>query len=252
MIAHELLAARLGPGAPRGGEDPEDPATVYAMQLAIRMEKTALPGRTDALEAAAAASLAVCLDPRADVPGAWRRALEEWYGHRIRKVVRRARGNRWHAVQGLPGVTVTVGTASVRAFIPGRVAEVYPEIARLQIAGTDLPPDLPDSPDNPACGQQPDAALRTHPALVAVDSSLGMTAGKAAAQVGHATMLLAANCPPERCARWRASGWRTAVRELPPHAVADLATHPGAVEVRDAGFTEVAPHSRTAVAILGS
>ena len=158
--------------------------------------------------------------------------MDAWYSHRIRKVARRARNKPWDDVQALPGVTV----GSVRAFVPSAVRDVPHEIAKLQIKSTDLEPgeELPLD----------DAAP-----LIAVDASLEMSAGKAAAQVGHASMLLAAARDTAWVWRWAEAGFPLNVREVDSAEFKRLCSHQGAVPVRDAGFTEVAPGSTTVVAI---
>jgi peptidyl-tRNA hydrolase len=85
-----------------------------------------------------------------------------------------------------------------------------------------------------------------------------MTAGKAMAQVGHATMLLAAFLDLPALTRWAEAGLPVAVRradELFWGALADPTQSPATlwdtsrlVAVRDAGFTEVAPGTITVVA----
>jgi hypothetical protein len=70
----------------------------------------------------------------------------------------------------------------------------------------------------------------------------GMSAGKAMAQVGHAALML-----PEDPA-WRAAGYPCAFGEAGSAAWAAARERPGAVVVRDAGFTEVAPGTETVVA----
>ena len=222
----------------RGGEDPDDPQTVQAMQIALHVPKAEPPQRTDLLAAAAQAVVAVCLDPRAGKDGAWHDALGQWYGHRIRKIARRARGAGWENVQALPGCTATVGTASARAFIPSAVADVPHLISKLQIRGTDLPFDEPE-------------VLEASLPLIAVDASLEMSAGKAAAQAGHGSMLLAAAMTPESAAAWAADGFPLQVREVSHEKFAQLASDPAAVAVQDSGFTEVAPGSVTVVALPG-
>jgi len=125
-----------------------------------------------------------------------------------------------------------------RAFIPSAVGEVPHAISKLQIRGTDL--QLED--DVPG-----DAEIPT----IAVDASLDMTAGKAAAQAGHGSMLLAAAMSGEAAAAWAADGFPLQVREVPRELFLKLAADPGAVAVQDSGFTEVAPGSITVVALPG-
>jgi hypothetical protein len=208
---------------------PEPDGVVRAMTMVLRLERPPA-ARTAVLEAAAAAALALCLDPRAQPGGEWAEPVRAWVENRIRKIARRARTAHWAAVQELPGVTCSVGGAEVRALVPGPVDDVPRTVSRLQIGGTDLDPDEPGPPP-------PDAPV------IWVNAGLGMTVGKAAAQVGHASMLHAA-----------ARG----LTEVPPFAVRDaagarwdalceLAVRGGAVAVRDAGFTEVAPGSMTCV-----
>ncbi|MGI1861894.1 aminoacyl-tRNA hydrolase, partial [Corynebacterium striatum] len=82
-----------------------------------------------------------------------------------------------------------------------------------------------------------------------VDSSLEMSAGKAAAQVGHGSMLLAAKMSFEEVKRWAARDFVLSVREIDSEGFLRACAAPGAVVVRDAGFTEVAPDSATVCAL---
>ncbi|SFB14709.1 Peptidyl-tRNA hydrolase [Amycolatopsis marina] len=222
----------------------EDPGQVRAMPVVLRIERAEPPGRTPLLEAAAAAALAVCLDPRAAQDGEWHEAVAAWIDGRIRKVARRARGAHWQAVQELPGVTVTVEGAQVRALLPGLVAETPKEVARLQISGSELPADEPGPPPEDV-------------PLLLLNPAVTMTVGKAAAQVGHATMILAALLDPEQRSGWEEQGYRCAVRTATPAEWRNL--HPGddpghawrerrVIAVRDAGFTEVDPGTVTVLA----
>ena len=138
----------------------------------------------------------------------------------------------------------------MRALVPGPVAELPREVSRLQVAGTDLEPDEPGPP------------VPGRPVLW-LNPSVPMTVGKAAAQVGHATMiaaaLLGADHQDATLAAWAADDYRVAVRT--PSRPTWRGLHPGddplaawrrrgVVAVRDAGYTEVAPGTITVLAQL--
>lgn len=232
--AHTLLAARVS-DSPHS-EDPSDPGTVQAMQIALHIPKVDPPRRTDVLDAAARSVVKLCLDERVATDPEFRAALEQWYDHLIRKVARRARNTAWERIQELPGVTVTDDSAQVRAFLPSAVSETPVEIKKLQISGTELPLD------------EPKPISDDHP-IIYIDASLKMTLGKAAAQVGHASMLLAAHQPLDWVQQWAEADFLLHVREVEPEEFATRVATSGAVPVRDAGFTEVAPNSVTVVAV---
>jgi peptidyl-tRNA hydrolase len=221
---------------------------VRAMPVILRVERAEPPARTALLEAAAAAAVAVCLDERAEPGGEWHDDVAAWIDNQIRKVARRARGAHWTATEALPGVTVTVDGAQVRALVPGRVVDAPKDVTRLQISGSELPADEP--------GPVPDGVP-----ILWLNPRVTMTAGKAAAQVGHASMLLAAalraDGHEDYFADWK--DFRCAVRT--PSLRDWAARHPGddplgawrrrrVVAVRDAGFTEVDPGTVTVVAQL--
>lgn len=221
-----------------GAEDPADSTDVLAMPLVLHIPKADPPLRFELLEAAATATVMLCLDPRVGVGASWHEAFTDWTSARIRKVARRARGAQWAASQDVPGVTVDIGGASARAFVPGRVGDLDPRIKRLQIGGTDVPAE-----DEPSPSEGP---------VLWVDASLSMTVGKAAAQVGHASMLLAGAMSVDQCRQWAAAGYRCSVRSADSGQWAramDEVRRGEAVAVRDAGFTEVAPGSTTVIAV---
>ena len=206
--------------------------TELVLPLVIRIERADPPARTDALEAAARAVLLMLTSDRAD----WRPAIDAWDGQRIRKVVRRARGANWERARGLEGLDVTHGSAQLRVYPPIPVDEWPPELARLQVGGT----DLADAQPLPA----PAAGLP----LVLLSPHVGMTTGKAMAQAGHAAQLgYRASTPPQRRA-WQAAAFPLAVRTAPADAW-QRAIDAGAPVVHDGGFTEVAPGTATALFI---
>lgn len=222
------LAARY-PGVRAGVIPPDGDGPVRAMPVVLRLERES-PPRTAVLEAAAAAALAVCLDPRSAPGGEWHEAVAAWTSGRIRKIARRARGAHWAAVQELPGVACSVGGAEVRALLPGPVDEVPRVVARLQIGGTDLPPDDP-------------APVPAEAVPIWLNPDVAMTVGKAAAQVGHASMLWAA-------VRETVEVPRFAVRTAPRAGWAQLCAaveRDEAVAVRDAGLTEIDPGTMTCI-----
>ncbi|MFC9894372.1 aminoacyl-tRNA hydrolase [Nocardia sp. NPDC127579] len=233
-VRHAELARGYG-----GAGDPADPDQVQAMQMVLHLPKADPPPRSALLAAAATAVVALCLDPRVGPEGTWEPRYLAWKRSRIRKVARRARGAQWLAANEVDGVTVEVDGAQARALAPSAVREVDPRIKRLQIGGTDLEPDEPGPAD-------PDLPV------LWVNSALGMTVGKAAAQVGHASMLLAGALSGDLVRRWREREFHCAVREADParwRELSDLVAAGTAVAVRDAGFTEVAPGSLTVIAV---
>lgn len=226
----------------------EDPAVVRAMPLILRMERDAIPPRSALLEAAASAAVALCLDERSQPGGPWYPEVQPWVAGQIRKVARRARGGHWIAVSDLPGITVEHRGAQVRALLPWPVADTPRTVTRLQVGGTDVSPDDPGTPPDGL----PVLWLTPEPVL---------TVGKAAAQVGHATMLLAALLAADGRAaqldRWAADGYRCAVRTASASQWAGLAAgdrpdrawrQRGVLAVRDAGFTEVVSGTITVAA----
>ena len=202
----------------------------------IRVERASPPERTDALEGAARAVLALLSDPRA-TDGEWAGPVRAWEAGRIRKVVRRARGAGWRRVLALPGISVTQGTAEVRVHPPVPLGDWPADLARLQVAGTELVDGA--TPPEP------------HPPMPVLwlNPGLEMTAGKAMAQVGHGVQLAWWRLPQPARLGWVASGFALAVRTATAGRWAKLVESDLPL-VRDGGFTEVAAGSCTVVADL--
>ncbi len=201
----------------------------WVLPLVVRIERDSPPTRTDALEAAAVAVLTMLTTDEPD----WVEAVRAWDGSRIRKVVRRARGAEWRRAAALPGLTLTRASAQVRVYPPVPVDAWPPELARLQVGGTEL--------DDP---EQPPPADPGVP-LIIVSPDIEMSAGKAMAQVGHAAQLGWRALRRRRRTAWHDAGFPLAVRTASPQQWR-AALDGGAAVVHDAGFTEVAPGSATA------
>lgn len=199
------------------------------LPLVVRIERADPPTRTDALEAAATA---VLLMLTSDEPE-WVDAVRAWDRSRIRKVVRRARGAQWRRAEALAGVTVERGSAQVRVYPPVPLDGWPPELARLQVGGTELADPHPPAP--------PDQRIP----LILISPHVDMSAGKAMAQAGHAAQLGWRSLPSRRRHAWREKGFPLAVRTATPLQWRG-ALGAGVPVVHDAGFTEVAPGSDTA------
>ncbi|MFD3403198.1 peptidyl-tRNA hydrolase [Kribbella sp. NPDC058693] len=214
------------------------------LTLVVRVEKNARPAQTDALETAARAVLAILADERSYGEGEWASAMGAWQDDRIRKIVKRSRGAEWRRATGVPGITVLgsgagaeepANVAEVRVFPPTAVDAVPPELANLQVSGTDfedsaaLPPLVPGVP------------------LLWVNPALEMSSGKAMAQCGHAAQLAWWDLSDEARKEWEAADFALAVRTATPAQWKRL-LRSGLPVVQDAGFTEVEPGSRTVIA----
>ncbi|MES4887272.1 aminoacyl-tRNA hydrolase [Streptomyces sp. NPDC096012] len=214
---------------------PRDEAPQFVLPLVVRIERSAPPARTDALETAARAVLLFLGDERARGEGEWAEAVRNWEDARIRKVVRRARGAEWRRAEALPGITVTGRSAEVRVFPPIPLDGWPKELAKLQVSGTEL-----DDPEPPAAADPSQPVLWLNP-------ELEMSAGKAMAQAGHGAQLAWWALDDTERAAWRDAGFPLAVRPADPADWHRLTT--GRLPlVRDAGFTEIAPGSCTVVA----
>jgi peptidyl-tRNA hydrolase len=200
------------------------------LPFVLRIERSSPPTRVDALEAAAGGVLAMLTVDRPE----WDEAIRAWDGERIRKVVRRARGAEWRRALEVDGLDVVHGSAELRVYPPVPVDAWPPELARLQVGGTNLeqPDDVPPVPPGTP--------------LVLLAPLVEMSTGKAMAQAAHAAQLGWRDVGRTRRRRWQAAGLPIAVREAAPGEW-EGAVGRGAPVVHDGGFTEVAPGTATAL-----
>jgi peptidyl-tRNA hydrolase len=224
---------------------------IRALQLLLRMERDRPPSWHRALAMAATGSAAICLDPRAEPGGEWYEAVRDYCAGHIRKVTRRGRGAQWEATADLPGITMTDGDTQVRALLPGRVEDLDKRVSKLQVGGTDVESDDPPGPSD---GQVLQIWLPPEPV---------MTLGKAMAQTGHAGMIAAALLAGDQrgLQAWIVAGLPSTVRRASGEEWGALTRAVAAdgpawkddrlLAVRDAGFTEVAPGTVTAIARAG-
>jgi peptidyl-tRNA hydrolase len=205
-------------------------ATELVLPLVVRIERDDPPTRIDALEAAARGVLLMLTAGRDE----WAAALAAWDGQRIRKVVRRARGANWRRAQALDGVDVVQGSARARVYPPIPVTAWPPELARLQVGGTQLsdPDPVPAPPEGAP--------------LVLLAPHVQLSTGKAMAQAAHAAQLGWRASSPAARELWRATGFALAVRDATPGQWS-AAVRAGAPVVHDGGFTEVEPDTQTAL-----
>jgi peptidyl-tRNA hydrolase len=124
------------------------------------------------------------------------------------------------------------------AFRPTTYPDLPKALAKLQVAGTDLPRRDSDR-----------RSLRPGPVVV-LNADLGMTTGKSAAQAGHAIFAWFLTLKEEDRAAWRAHGLPFRIElqsgenfaRLEAQALADTV-------IVDAGRTEVEPDTTTAFVI---
>lgn len=178
----------------------------------------------DTIVAAATAAVDVWW-ATADDP-AWRL----WLGSAFTKSVRHTNLRELAKVAALCPIEATVvGGAVAYGMLPVSYEAMDRRVRRCQVAGLDL-----ERADRPVDVSGPGL-------LVSVNAGLGMSTGKAAAQVAHALFLHALTADRLPVAVWAASGFPFTLDAAGVHFDRPAPT----VEVRDAGFTEIAPGSIT-------
>jgi peptidyl-tRNA hydrolase len=211
--------------------------SVAIMNLVVRVERGAPPQRTDALEAAAAASVRAWLatEDSSSSHAASTALVAKWKGG-PRKIVRRARGHVWRQASDLADTKVTVGTAEVLGFKVCEVGETPVALRGMQVSGLEL--DDPDDSPEPADGSP----------VIWLNPHLPMTTGKAMAQAGHGAILAWERASELARSEWLTTGLKIGVRVSPTQSWPLHAGH--RLVVTDEGYTEVMPGSVTAAVAL--
>lgn len=199
---------------------------------------------TEIAAAAALATIELVGHDNAAPGGPWRESIDTWQREgKIRKIVRRARGAAWERAQRPSGVTVKLGSAEVRAFLPSPTDDIAPEIDALQIRSSDLP-----APPVVASLEDVPGPTAERGMIVAISPDVELTWGKAAAQAAHAAQILWRDAAAGDIQTWMAAG-RSIVVIHPEQALWSDLLASGAAQVRDGGYTEVAPNTLTACAL---
>jgi len=246
---------------PDGFHDPERAAArrahpdPYVLYLVVRRERVA--SFAGLLAAAAAATIRCDRTFRRDP--AWSAAFDAWHTESYRKVTLRTNERDWARLLDREAHVLADDPASgepIIAALPVRRRSAADGFLRnLQAYAVEAAELAGPPPPEPA---------GIH-ALVALAPGLAMSAGKAAAQVGHAA-LMGADRPAEEGAdgtttdgadagwraavdAWEAAGWPIRLATATPAGWRAAQHALPCVVVTDSGITEVAPGSRTVLLV---
>ena len=191
----------------------------------------------DAVRCAAEVSL------RAYLAAPDRPEWQEWLSGIFTKTVRRAKATEYEKAR-VEGALAEVrhGEAAALGFAPFPAHALPRALARLQVSGTDLERSGWDrAPEDAHC-------------VVALNESLGMSTGKAAAQAAHALWAVWLQMGGRNQERWATDNLAFRLIGVPAEEMGlerllgiDHAVH---VAIHDAGLTEVEPGSLTAVGVM--
>lgn len=129
-----------------------------------------------------------------------------------------------------------IGTAKAMGFAPMQADALPKRLAKLQVSGTTLP----------AGGTGEPTKVR-----IALNDSLGMSTGKAAAQAAHALFAWILEGEPRDVDQWRADGCGLSVERLAGNEFRFQSREAGGPVIHDAGRTEITPGSATAFVKIG-
>lgn len=155
---------------------------------------------------------------------------ELWLAGRFTKTVRRAKNENalTRALDTGPAVVERVGEAAAAALVPTTYYEMDRFVRKLQVTGLDLP-------------REPATVTAVGGPTVLVNTDLGVSTGKTAAQVAHGLFAWLLSLDGSARVDWLYGGRQLTVREVSANEVAETV----GLAIHDAGFTEVAPGSAT-------
>lgn len=180
--------------------------------------------------AAKASTLALAKNPS---DPSWR----AWLAGQFTKTVRRVKPTVLAQVEALGATLVTESSGAVAAALPPSLyADLPKAAARAQVQG--LQRDLPEPSWQPSSGL-----------WVVLNADLGMSTGKAAAQAAHALMAAAVEFSGLDPAALRAAAQQARFAWVASRTFETLAQR-AEVVIADAGHTEVAAGTRTALALV--
>ena len=210
-----------------------DRALEYVQPIVLLVDRVDPAPDVDGIAAVALASVTAFAHAIAatDDLDSWTEWLSGLFAKSVRRADRKTFDKVWDEFSESGATRIKVGHAEAIAFAPVRANELPRTLSRLQVSGTELPR---------ADGAAPVANAVT----ITVNSDLGMSTGKAAAQAAHALFAF-------RLDRRTHADADPAVRIVYATAAeirAELSARPNAIIIEDAGRTEIEPGSLTAIA----
>ena len=236
MLLRNLVETQLLPVATEHTSPPEE--SPLALQIALRVEKIDPPPVAHLCAAATRSVIELLADERSQPGGSWHREVTAWNGARIRKLTRRARGTAWERAQTAAGVTALDHGAEARAFVPGPMNEAPPEVAKLQIQSTPLPPMKPSTSI---------PKVETVTLMIATTPHFALSWGKLAAQCAHAGQRAWEHAEDSTVTAWAIADQPITIISASETLWETLLLMPKTTQIHDGGFTEIPPGTLTAI-----
>ena len=213
-------------------------ADTFVQPIVLLVDKADPAAHTDAIRAAATASVAAYAGALAD--GDDLTAWENWLSGPFTKSVRRADPTTFAkliATEDGELLHAVIGKAKAFALTPAAYEDLPKAISRLQVSGTELPDRDSDFKKSTA---------RPAPTLV-MNGGLGMSTGKAAAQAAHALFAWFLTLDAEQRYQWLTTGCMFALHMASSEEFSAAAAGvPDELLIEDAGRTEIEPGTATA------